>query len=163
MRSSSTHVAARTSSPAPLGIGRGDLTAMDQMLRRSFNARGAEGLPAPTPLDRAGALSERLGRGRWVKREGLTPGCSCKLRGAYNAIAVLDDTQRRAGVVAASAGNHAQGVALSAQRLGLACCIVMPRTTPSIKVDAVRRLGARVELVGDDYTEAAARCAAIAE
>jgi len=136
---------------------------MDQMLQRSFNARVVEVLPAPTPLDRAVTLSERLGRAVWIKREDLTPVFSFKLRGAYNAITALDETQRRAGVVAASAGNHAQGVALSAQRLGLACCIVMPRTTPSIKVDAVRRLGARVELVGDDYTEAAARCAAIAD
>ena len=91
----------------------------------------------------------------FLKREDLTPVFSFKLRGAYNAIAALDEAQRRAGVIAASAGNHAQGVAAGAARLGLACRIVMPRTTPSIKVDAVRRLGAVIELVGDDYTEAA--------
>src|SRR5262249_30467566 len=135
---------------------------MEQMLRRSFNARVAEVLPTPTPLDRATTLSERLGRPLWVKRGDPTPGVSLKVRGAYNAIAALDETRRHSGVIAASAGNHAQGVALAAQRLGLRCCIVMPRTTPSIKVAAVRRLGAQVELVGDDYSDAAARCAVLA-
>src|SRR5262249_10885260 len=88
---------------------------MEQMLRRSFNARVAEVLPTPTPLDRATTLSERLGRSVWLKREDLTPVFSFKVRGAYNAIAALDETRRRSGVIAASAGNHAQGVALAAQ------------------------------------------------
>jgi threonine dehydratase len=105
---------------------------MDQMLRRVFNARVAEVLPAPTPLDRAVTLSERLGRPVFLKREDLTPVFSFKLRGSYNAMAALDEAQRRAGVIAASAGNHAQGVAAGAARLGLQCRIVMPRTTPSI-------------------------------
>src|SRR5262249_40559467 len=135
---------------------------MDQMLRRVFNARVAEVLPAPTPLDRAATLSERLGRDVFLKREDLTPIFSFKLRGAYNAIASLDEAQRRAGVIAASAGNHAQGVAAGAARLGLRCRIVMPRTTPSIKVEAVRRLGAAIDLVGDDYDAAGAHCAALA-
>jgi threonine dehydratase len=135
---------------------------MDQMLRRVFNARVAEVLPAPTPLDRAATLSERLGRDIWLKREDLTPVFSFKLRGAYNAIASLDDAARRAGVIAASAGNHAQGVAAAARRLGLRCRIVMPRTTPTIKVEAVRRLGAAIDLVGDDYGDAAAHCAVLA-
>src|SRR5215831_3458824 len=134
---------------------------MDQMLRRVFNARVAEVLPEPTPLDRAVTLSERLGRPVFLKREDLTPVFSFKLRGSYNAMAALDEAQRRAGVIAASAGNHAQGVAAAAARLGLRCRIVMPRTTPSIKVDAVRRLGATVVLVGDDYAAAAAHAAAI--
>jgi threonine dehydratase len=116
-------------------------------------------LPAPTPLDRATTLSERLGCPVWLKREDETPVFSFKLRGAYNAIAALDEPARRAGVIAASAGNHAQGVAAAAARLGLRCRIVMPRTTPSIKVEAVRRLGAAFDLVGDDYAEAAAHCA----
>ena len=107
---------------------------MDQLLRRVFDARVGEVLPAPTPLDRATTLSQRLGREVWLKREDLTPVFSFKLRGAYNAIALLDDAQRRAGVIAASAGNHAQGVAAGAAHLGLRCRIVMPRTTPSIKV-----------------------------
>ena len=135
---------------------------MDQMLRRVFNARVAEVLPTPTPLDRAVTLSERLGRPVFLKREDLTPVFSFKLRGSYNAIAALDEAQRGAGVIAASAGNHAQGVAAGAARLGLRCRIVMPRTTPSIKVDAVRRLGATIDLVGDEYLEAAAACASIA-
>ncbi len=135
---------------------------MDQMLRRVFNARVAEVLPAPTPLDRAVTLGARLGRDVWLKREDLTPVFSFKLRGAYNAIALLDDTARSAGVIAASAGNHAQGVAAAALRLGLRCRIVMPRTTPTIKVEAVRRLGAAIDLVGDDYADAAARCAVVA-
>src|SRR5262249_57482629 len=135
---------------------------MDQMLRRVFNARVAEVLPEPTPVDRAGTLSERLGRPVFLKREDLTPVFSFKLRGSYNAMAALDGGQRRAGVIAASAGNHAQGVAAAAARLGLRCRIVMPRTTPSIKVDAARRLGATIDLVGDDYLEAAAACASLA-
>src|SRR5262249_23964970 len=135
---------------------------MEQMLRRSFNARVAEGLPTPTPLDRATTLSERLGPPRWLQRGGPPPGFSLQGGGAHDALAALDETRRRSGVIEASAGNHAQGVALAAQRLGLRCCIVMPRTTPSIKVEAVRRLGAQVELVGDDYSDAAARCAVLA-
>ena len=94
-----------------------------------------------------------------LKREDLTPVFSFKLRGAYNRIAALDARRARAGVIAASAGNHAQGVAFAATRLGIRCRIVMPRTTPAIKVDAVRRLGAAIELVGDDYADAAAHCA----
>jgi threonine dehydratase len=135
---------------------------MDQMLRRVFNARVAEVLPEATPLDRAVTLSERLGRSVFLKREDLTPVFSFKLRGSYNAMAALDDTRCRAGVIAASAGNHAQGVAAGAARLGLRCRIVMPRTTPSIKVDAVRRLGATIDLVGDDYADAALACASLA-
>src|SRR5262249_42669977 len=132
---------------------------MDQMLRRVFNARVAEVLPEPTPLDRAVTLSERLGRPVFLKREDLTPVFSFKLRGAANGRGALEDAQRRAGVMGASAGTHSQGVAAAAARLGLRCRIVMPRTTPAIKVDAVRRLGATIDLVGDDYLEAAAACA----
>ena len=120
-------------------------------------------MPSPTALDRATTLSERLGRDVWLKREDETPVFSFKLRGAYNADrGARRAAQRQAGVVAASAGNHAQGVAAAARRLGLRCRIVMPRTTPSIKVEAVRRLGAEFELVGDDYAGAAAHCAELA-
>ena len=135
---------------------------MRHMLKRVLNARVADVLPDPTPLDRAPALSARLGRAVYVKREDLTPIFSFKLRGAYNRIVQLDDDARRRGVIAASAGNHAQGVAFAAARLGLRCRIVMPRTTPAIKVEAVRRYGATIELVGDDYAAAAERCAALA-
>jgi len=135
---------------------------MRDMLTRVLNARVAEVLPDPTPLDRAPALSARLGRTVFVKREDLTPIFSFKLRGAYNRIAHLDKRARDAGVIAASAGNHAQGVAFAAARLGLRARIVMPRTTPAIKVEAVRRHGATIELVGDDYAAAAERCAVLA-
>src|SRR5262249_22678307 len=87
-------------------------------------------------------------------REDLQPIFSFKIRGAYNHIVHLAPEARARGVIAASAGNHAQGVAFSARRLGIRAVIVMPRTTPEIKVDAVRALGAEVVLVGDDYAEA---------
>jgi threonine dehydratase len=135
---------------------------MEDMLRRALDARVAEVIPQPTPLDPAPRLSERLGREVLLKREDQTPVFSFKLRGAYNRLARLHDAERRAGVVAASAGNHAQGVAYAARRLGVAARIVMPRTTPSIKVEAVRRLGAAIELVGDDYAAAAAHAADLA-
>src|SRR5262249_54479824 len=83
---------------------------------------------------------------------------SFKIRGAYNCIMRFTPAERRQGVIAASAGNHAQGVALAAQRLGLRALIVMPRTTPEIKVEAVRALGAEVVLAGDHYTDAQRHC-----
>jgi threonine dehydratase len=135
---------------------------MDDLLRRALAARVGDILAGPTPLDPLPNLSARLGTRVLLKREDVTPVFSFKLRGAYNRMAALDPAERAAGVVAASAGNHAQGVAYAASRLGVDACIVMPRTTPSIKVDAVRRLGARIELVGDDYATAAERAAAIA-
>lgn len=131
------------------------------MLRRAFNAHVTDVLPTPTPLDAAPRLGERLGRDVYLKREDLTPVFSFKIRGAYNRIMHLTDAQRAAGVIASSAGNHSQGVAFAARKLGLRAHIVMPRTTPAIKVDAVRRLGASVDLVGDDYAAAAAHCAAL--
>ena len=103
---------------------------MYEMLKRVVNARVAEVLPEPTPLDPAPRLSARLGLPVLLKREDLTPIFSFKLRGAYNRIAQLGERERAAGVIAASAGNHAQGVAYAATRLGLRCRIVMPRTTP---------------------------------
>jgi threonine dehydratase len=112
-----------------------------------------------TPLEPAPRLSRRLGAAVLLKREDLQPIFSFKLRGAHNRIAHLTAAERAAGVVAASAGNHAQGVAFSARRLGIRATIVMPRTTPEIKVEAVRSLGAEVVLAGDTYSEAQARCA----
>ncbi|MFN5719342.1 MAG: pyridoxal-phosphate dependent enzyme, partial [Bradyrhizobium sp.] len=93
-----------------------------------------------TPLDPMPRLSERLSRSVLLKREDFQPIFSFKIRGAYNKIVRLPDAQRRMGVICASAGNHAQGVALSARKLGIPATIVMPRTTPAIKVEAVRRL-----------------------
>jgi len=109
-----------------------------------------------TPLDEAVNLSRRLGNRVLMKREDLQPVFSFKIRGAYNKIAQLPAEQRERGVICSSAGNHAQGVALSAQRLGIRATIVMPRTTPGIKVDAVRNFGGRVVLHGDSYDEAKA-------
>jgi threonine dehydratase len=108
-----------------------------------------------TPLEEAPKLSARLGHRVLLKREDLQPVYSFKLRGAFNKIISLPEAQQRAGVIAASAGNHAQGVALAAKKLGIPAWIVMPRTTPSIKVEAVRALGARTVLHGDTYDEAA--------
>src|SRR5258708_4242676 len=107
-----------------------------------------------TPLDPAPLLSARLDNVVLLKREDQQPIFSFKIRGAYNRIVQLSAAERAAGVIAASAGNHAQGVALSARRLGIRAVIVMPRTTPEIKVDAVKRLGAEAGLVGDHYAEA---------
>lgn len=107
-----------------------------------------------TPLDLAKGLSARLGNRVLLKREDLQPVFSFKLRGAYNKMVQLTEAQREAGVIAASAGNHAQGVALAARRLGIKARIVMPRTTPDIKVHAVRSLGGRAILHGDNYDEA---------
>src|SRR5688572_1189502 len=115
-----------------------------------------------TPLDPAPRLSQRLGNEVLLKREDLQPIFSFKLRGAYNKIAHLTDRERARGVIAASAGNHAQGVAFSARELALRAIIVMPQTTPQIKVDAVRAMGAEVVLVGDSYADAKAHCDTLA-
>lgn len=107
-----------------------------------------------TPTNRMVRLSGRLGRDVFLKREDLQPVFSFKIRGAYNKISRLTDAERRAGVVCASAGNHAQGVALSAKRLGIRAVVVMPVTTPTIKVDAVRHFGGEVALNGDTFDDA---------
>ncbi|MDJ0806271.1 MAG: threonine ammonia-lyase, biosynthetic [Gammaproteobacteria bacterium] len=107
-----------------------------------------------TPLDLARILSERLGNQVFLKREDLQPVFSFKLRGAYNKIINLSDSTRERGVIAASAGNHAQGVALAARELKIQAMIVMPQTTPAIKVQAVKDLGAKIVLNGDSYDEA---------
>ena len=111
-----------------------------------------------TPLDVAVRLSHRLGNTILFKREDQQPVFSFKLRGAYNRMAHLSTEERARGVITASAGNHAQGVAFSARKLGIRAVIVMPQTTPSIKVDAVRDMGAEVILFGDTYADAQARC-----
>ena len=116
-----------------------------------------------TPLVEAERLSSRLGNRVWMKREDLQPVHSFKLRGAYNKIAGLSKEDCARGVIAASAGNHAQGVALAARKLGVKALIVMPRTTPSIKVESVRDYGARIKLAGDTYDDAYVYAAAEAE
>ena len=112
-----------------------------------------------SPLERASALSSRLANQVLLKREDQQAVFSFKLRGAYNKMAHLSPDQLKRGVIAASAGNHAQGVALSAERLGCRATIVMPVTTPQIKVQAVQSRGAQVLLHGDSYSEAYERAA----
>jgi len=107
-----------------------------------------------TPLELAAKISNRLNNEIWIKREDLQPVYSFKLRGAYNKIAQLSALEKEKGVITASAGNHAQGVALAANRLGLKALIFMPKTTPAIKVSSVRALGAEIELVGNAYDDA---------
>jgi len=122
-------------------------------LKRILTARVYD-VAHETPLERAHWLSDRLGNSVLLKREDLQPVFSFKLRGAYNRMVRLSEAQRARGVIAASAGNHAQGVALAAQRLGCRAVIVMPVTTPQVKIDAVRARGAEVELQGDSYSDA---------
>ena len=107
-----------------------------------------------TPLDFAPTLSERLNNKVYLKREDLQPVFSFKLRGAYNKMASLTAEQAAAGVIAASAGNHAQGVALAAKKLGIKALIVMPKTTPEIKIKSVKARGAKIVLHGDSYDDA---------
>lgn len=116
-----------------------------------------------TPLQKMHKLSERLHNQIWIKREDRQPVNSFKLRGAYAMISSLTEAQKKAGVIAASAGNHAQGVALSAKQLGLKALIVMPQNTPSIKVDAVRGFGGEVLLHGANFDEAKAKALELAK
>ena len=107
-----------------------------------------------TPLTRAGKLSARLGNHVWLKREDTQPVFSFKLRGAYNKMRRLSPEQLKRGVICASAGNHAQGVALGARHLGCKAVIVMPVTTPQLKVDAVKAFGGEAVLHGESYSDA---------
>ena len=132
-----------------------------QYIERILKARVYD-VARETPLDRLAGLSKRLGNEVFAKREDLQPVFSFKLRGAYNKIIGLSPEDRERGVIAASAGNHAQGVALAASRLGIQALIVMPRTTPPIKVRAVRGLGAKTVLHGDSYDDAYAHATELA-
>lgn len=133
---------------------------LDVLLREILNSRVYD-VARETALDPGTRLSRRLDNTVLLKREDLQPIFSFKIRGAYNRIARFTEAERANGVIAASAGNHAQGVALSAQRLGIRAVIVMPRTTPDIKVQAVRSLGAEVVLEGDHYADAQRHCDAL--
>src|SRR3989449_798293 len=128
----------------------------DNYLERILKARVYD-VASETPLELAPGLSRRLRNRLLIKREDLQAIFSFKLRGAYNKMAGLPRARLARGVIAASAGNHAQGVALAAQRLGCRALIVMPVTTPRIKVDAVLARGAQVVLHGDSYAEAFAQ------
>ena len=131
-------------------------------IKRILNAQVYD-VARETPLHAAPLLSRRIGNQAFLKREDLQPVFSFKCRGAYNKMVHLGQEARDAGVVAASAGNHAQGVALAAAKLGIQAKIVMPVTTPAIKVDAVRALGAKVVLSGDSFDEAAVHAEALVE
>ncbi len=135
---------------------------LNQLLRDILTSRVYD-VVDETPLDAAGSLSSRLGNSVLLKREDLQPVFSFKLRGAYNKLAHLTPAERASGVITASAGNHSQGVAFSAKRLGVSATIVMPETTPDIKVRAVRALGAEVVLAGDSYDDAQLHCDVLAE
>jgi len=130
---------------------------MNDAVKQTLLARVYD-VAVETPLERAAKLSTQHGCDIFLKREDLQPVHSFKLRGAYNKMAQLSAAERARGVIAASAGNHAQGVALSAKKLGISALIVMPRTTPSIKIEAVESYGAAVELAGDSYSDAAEHC-----
>lgn len=134
-------------STAPGGVVKNDY------LERVLKARVYD-VAIESPLEVAPALSKRLGNRLLIKREDLQPVFSFKLRGAYNKMAALPRARLARGVITASAGNHAQGVALAAQRLGCRAVIVMPVTTPRIKVDAVAARGVQVVLHGDSYADA---------
>lgn len=129
------------------------MSVMQSYLNRILTARVYD-VAIESPLDPAPNLSLRTGNHVLLKREDMQPVFSFKLRGAYNKMAHLTAAQLERGVIAASAGNHAQGVALSAQKMGCKATIVMPVTTPQIKVDAVTSRGAEAILHGDSYSDA---------
>jgi len=134
----------------------------DEYMPRIMQCR-LEDLVTETPVQEMPALSERLGVHVLVKREDLQPVFSFKLRGAYAKLLSLTAAERERGVICASAGNHAQGVALAARHLGIDAVVVMPNITPEIKINAVRKLGANVVIDGDDFDAACGIALAMAE
>lgn len=130
---------------------------MDDLIREILTSHVYD-VAIQSPLDGAHHLSASTENQVYLKREDLQSVFSFKLRGAYNRIARLSPEEKKRGVIAASAGNHAQGVALSAKRLGIDATIVMPATTPAIKIDAVRKLGGTTVLYGESYSDAAEKC-----
>ena len=136
-----------------------DLTPLDY-LKKILNARVYD-VAVETALEIAQSLSQRLNNTVLLKREDQQPVHSFKLRGAYNKMSHLSPAQLKKGVICASAGNHAQGVALSAQRLKTRAVIVMPTTTPQVKVDAVRSFDGEVVLFGDSYSDAYGHAVAV--
>jgi threonine dehydratase len=133
-----------------------DTPTDDEIVRRAQSSRVYD-VARESPLDFAPLLSSKLGSDVWLKREDQQAVFSFKLRGAYNRMVKLDAAQRAQGVMAASAGNHAQGVALAAAKLGIHATIVMPVTAPQVKIDAVHRFGGacvKVVLAGDSYSDA---------
>ncbi len=130
--------------------------AVPDYLEKILNAQVYD-VAIESPLELAGNLSSRVHNRIWLKRDDMQPVFSFKLRGAYNKISSLSPEKLKRGVICASAGNHAQGVALSASKIGCRAVIVMPETTPAIKIDAVRRRGGEVVLAGSSYDDAYAK------
>ncbi|MDR2316655.1 MAG: threonine ammonia-lyase, biosynthetic [Pseudomonas sp.] len=128
---------------------------LEQYVKKILTSRVYD-VAVETPLQSAGQLSKRLGNQILLKREDLQPVFSFKIRGAYNKLAQLSQEELARGVVTASAGNHAQGLALAAREMGIKATIVMPKTTPEIKVEGVRSRGGKVVLHGDSFPEALA-------
>ncbi|WP_432696926.1 threonine ammonia-lyase, biosynthetic [Marinobacterium sp. YM272] len=135
---------------------------MQRYIKKILEARVYD-IACETPMDEARGLSERLGNRVLLKREDEQPVFSFKIRGAYNKMSQLSDEEKARGVITASAGNHAQGVAASARRLGIKATIVMPKTTPDVKVANVKRLGGRAVLHGDTFDEARAHAQRLME
>jgi threonine dehydratase len=131
-------------------IGQRRKALFEQFMPKILQCR-LEDLVLETPLQLMPQMSERLGVNVLIKREDLQPVFSFKLRGAYAKIKSLSAGQRQRGVICASAGNHAQGVAMAAQHLGIDALVVMPTVTPEIKINAVRKMGAQVIIEGDDF------------
>ena len=119
-----------------------------------------QGVIKDTPVLYSQTFSEESGNEVYIKPENLQNTGSFKIRGAYNMISKLSDEEKKRGIIAASAGNHAQGVAFAAQKLGAKAVIVMPTTTPLIKVEATKKFGAEVILHGDCYDDASRICSA---
>ncbi|HBP76353.1 MAG TPA: threonine ammonia-lyase, biosynthetic, partial [Alcanivorax sp.] len=135
---------------------------LDQYVKRILQSRVYD-VALETPIHAAPLISRRIGNRVLLKREDLQPVFSFKLRGAYNKLASLSDEQRAKGVICASAGNHAQGLALAASAMGVRAVIVMPRTTPEIKVKSVRERGGKVVLHGDGFDDALAHATKLQE
>ena len=152
------HVHFMSSSPRPSDTATTALrdSITTEYLKRILSARVYD-VALESPLELAPSLSQRLNAQVFLKREDQQPVFSFKLRGAYNKMVRLSPEERARGVIASSAGNHAQGVALAARRLGCVATIVMPVTTPELKIDAVRALGAEIVLVGNSYSDAQER------
>jgi len=135
---------------------------LEQYMKKILTSRVYD-VAVETPLQPARQLSERLGSQILLKREDLQPVYSFKIRGAYNKLAQLTAEELARGVVTASAGNHAQGLALAAKHMGVKATIVMPRTTPELKVQGVRSRGGKVVLHGDAFPEALAHSLKLVE
>jgi len=153
-----------TAEPQPVDDGVSDLprARLKQLVTRILSAPVYD-LAVETPLQAAAGLSGRLGNQVLLKREDLQPVFSFKIRGAYTKIARLSESARAKGVITASAGNHAQGVALAAQKLGIQALIVMPTTTPALKVEGVRSRGATALLHGEAFPAALTHALQLAE